>query len=112
MDVEKFLNGKSLLSDNEIREKLFSWLQDKLSAFLFCHADTLSLHRAWDYKIELISRKEPLYFKNRSLFFFELEVVRKWIDDNLAKGFIRESRSRSAASLLLAAKPNGGVRIC
>ncbi|RAL59808.1 hypothetical protein DID88_000437 [Monilinia fructigena] len=41
----------------------------------------------------------------------ELQVVRRWLDDNLNKGFIRESRSRSAAPLL-AAKPGGGVRIC
>ena len=38
--------------------------------------------------------------------------MRKWLDDNLAKGFIRESRARCAAPLLLAAKPGGGVRIC
>ena len=38
--------------------------------------------------------------------------MRKWLDDNLDKGFIRESRSRCAAPLLLAAKPGGGVRIC
>jgi hypothetical protein len=38
--------------------------------------------------------------------------VRKWLDDNLSKGFIRESRARCAAPLLLAAKPGGGVRIC
>ena len=34
------------------------------------------------------------------------------MDDNLTKGFIRESRARCAASLLLAAKPGGGVRVC
>ncbi|RAL63669.1 hypothetical protein DID88_003712 [Monilinia fructigena] len=68
--------------------------------------------RAWDHKIELMPGKEPPYFKNRPLSPLELEVVRKWIDDNLSKGFIRESRSRSAAPLLLAAKPGGGVRIC
>jgi hypothetical protein len=42
----------------------------------------------------------------------ELDVVRKWLDDNLDKGFIRQSKARCAAPLLLAAKPGGGVRIC
>jgi hypothetical protein len=42
----------------------------------------------------------------------ELKVVRKWLDENLTKGFIRESKARCAAPLLLAAKPGGGVRIC
>jgi hypothetical protein len=38
--------------------------------------------------------------------------VRKWLDENLEKGFIRESKARCAAPLLLAAKPGGGMRIC
>ncbi|RAL60857.1 hypothetical protein DID88_010182 [Monilinia fructigena] len=111
-DVSKFLTGKPELSDAEIRQKLPLWLQDKLPAFLPRHADTLPPRRAWDHKIELMPGKKPPYFKNRPLSPLELEVVRKWIDDNLSKGFIRESRSRSAAPLLLAAKPGGGVRIC
>jgi hypothetical protein len=42
----------------------------------------------------------------------KLKCVRKWLDKNLEKGFIRESKARCAAPLLLAAKPGGGVRIC
>jgi hypothetical protein len=38
--------------------------------------------------------------------------VQKWLDDNLTKGFIQESRVCCAAPLLLAAKPGGGVWIC
>jgi hypothetical protein len=41
----------------------------------------------------------------------ELKCVRKWLDENLEKGFIRESKARCAAPLLLAAKPGGGMRI-
>lgn len=112
MDVEKYLEGKPSLTDNEIREKLPHWLHDKLPAFLPRLAEELPPRRVWDHKIELLPGKEPPYFKNRPLSSLELEVVRKWIDDNLSKGFIRASRSRSAAPLLLAAKPGGGVRIC
>ena len=39
-------------------------------------------------------------------------VIRKYIDDHLAKGFIRPSSSPAAAPLLLAKKPGGGVRVC
>jgi hypothetical protein len=42
----------------------------------------------------------------------ELKCVRKWLDKNLEKGFIRELKVRCAAPLLLAVKPGGGVRIC
>ncbi|KAI0995350.1 hypothetical protein K3495_g12831 [Podosphaera aphanis] len=68
--------------------------------------------RAWDHRIEIIPVKEPPYQKNKPLSAGELQVVRKWLDDNLNKGFIRESRSRWAAPLILATKPGRGVRIC
>jgi hypothetical protein len=42
----------------------------------------------------------------------ELKVVRKWLDDQLAKGFIRPFHTRCVAPLLLTAKPGEGVRIC
>jgi hypothetical protein len=42
----------------------------------------------------------------------ELTVIKRWLDDNLAKGNLRPSTSSTAAPLLLARKPVGGVRIC
>jgi hypothetical protein len=56
--------------------------------------------------------KQAPYHKNRPLSPAELSCVKKWIDEMLDKGFIRESTSPAAAPLLLAAKPGGGVRIC
>ncbi|EFQ90765.1 hypothetical protein PTT_12574, partial [Pyrenophora teres f. teres 0-1] len=81
-------------------------------AFLPEEANKLPPRRPWDHAIDIKPGHEPPYEKNRPLSPKELLVVRKWLDDNLGKGFIRESRSRSAAPLLLAAKPGGGVRIC
>ena len=75
-------------------------------------ANELPPRRAWIHKIELLPGKEPPSFKNRPLSPSELRVVRKWLDENLSKGFIRESKAQCAAPLLLAAKPGGGVRIC
>jgi hypothetical protein len=42
----------------------------------------------------------------------ELRDLKRWLDDNLAKGFIRPSKSSAASPILLAQKPGGGVRIC
>ena len=42
----------------------------------------------------------------------ELRVIRKYLDEHLTKGFIRASQSQSAAPVLLARKPGGGVRVC
>ena len=42
----------------------------------------------------------------------ELRVLKRWLDDNLAKGFIRPSKSSAASPILLAQKLGGGIRIC
>lgn len=111
-DIDKFMKGKPELNEAEIQGKLPAWLQDLAHAFLPRLANELPPRRIWDHKIDIMPGREPPYNKNRPLSPAELQVVRKWLDDNLSKGFIRESRSRCAAPLLLAAKPGGGVRIC
>jgi RNase H-like domain found in reverse transcriptase/Reverse transcriptase (RNA-dependent DNA polymerase)/Integrase zinc binding domain len=111
-DIEKFMKGKPELSTQDVSNKLPTWLHDKLEGFLPKNADAMPPRRPWDHKIELTPGKEPPYQKSRPLSPAELQVVRKWLDENLEKGYIRESRARCAAPLLLAAKPGGGVRIC
>ena len=98
------MKGKLELTEIEIIAKLPEWLRDLYDAFLPQPASVLSPHRSWDHKIELVPGKEPPYFKNRPMSPQELKVIRKWLDDNLTKGFIQESKAQCAAPLLLAAK--------
>jgi Reverse transcriptase (RNA-dependent DNA polymerase) len=42
----------------------------------------------------------------------ELEVLKKYLDENLSKGFIRSSLSPVASPVLMVRKPNGGIRVC
>ena len=42
----------------------------------------------------------------------ELKIIKRWLDDSLQKGWVRPSNSATAAPMLLAKKPGGGVRIC
>jgi hypothetical protein len=42
----------------------------------------------------------------------KLICIRKWLNENLEKGFIRQSKARCAAFLLLAKKSKKGIRIC
>jgi hypothetical protein len=56
--------------------------------------------------------KELPYSKNCFLLSQKLQVVRKWLDENLAKGFICKSRAQCAAPLMLAVKSDSGVCIC
>jgi hypothetical protein len=41
-----------------------------------------------------------------------LEALRKWLDENLAKGFIRTSSSPAGAPILFVKKGDGSLRLC
>jgi hypothetical protein len=111
-DVEKFLKGKPGLTREDILQRLPEEFRQHIEHFLPKNADELTPHRPWDHKIEIMPGRQAPYHKNRPLSPAELRCVKKWIDEMLDKGFIRESTSPAAAPLLLAAKPGGGVRIC
>ena len=111
-DIEKFMKSKPTLTREDISRRLPKEHRHQIEAFLPKNAEELPPHRPWDHKIEIMPGKQPPYYKNRPLSPAELRCVKKWIDEMLDKGFIRESTSPAAAPLLLAAKPGGGVRIC
>ena len=50
----------------------------------------------------------PLYSMSRE----ELEVLKKYLTENLNKGFILASSSPAAAPVLLVKKPGGGLHFC
>ena len=95
----------------------FSKLPTHLQRFrrLFCpkEANELPPRRAGlDHNIQLVrDAKLPntrLYRMSQP----ELEVLRKYIDENLKKGYIRPSSSPVASSVLFVKKPAGGLRLC
>jgi hypothetical protein len=42
----------------------------------------------------------------------ELVVMKEWLEDNMTKGFIRQSSSPYVAPSLMAKMPDGGLRFC
>lgn len=94
------------------RTKLLPHLHEFLNVFDRAEADKLPPHRACDHKIELLPGKlppaGPLYNMSED----ELLVLRKFLDENLSKGFIRASASPAASPVLFARKPGGGLRFC
>ena len=42
----------------------------------------------------------------------ENEAIKKWLDDQLAQGFIKTSSSPTAAPVIVVRKPSGGLRVC
>lgn len=75
-------------------------------------ADKLPPHRETDHRIELLPGKTPLAGPLYRMSQGELQVLRKWLDENLEKGFIRASTSPAASPVLFAKKPGGGLRFC
>lgn len=100
------------LTDNEIRKKMPQEYHDLLHVARPQAAEQLPPHRSYDHKIELIPGAPLPYSRNRPMSPTELAVIKRWLDDNLVKGNLRPSSSSTAAPLLLARKPGGGVRIC
>ena len=111
-DIEKFLKNKTPLTREDVLKRLPKEFRHHIEHFMPKNAEQLPPHRPWDHKIEIMPGKQAPYYKNRPFSPAELKCVKKWIDEMLDKGFIRESMSPAAAPLLLAAKPGGGVRIC
>ena len=83
-----------------------------LSVFSQNEADKLPPHRPSDHRIELQPGKEPGYSPFYNMSQDELKVLKKFLDENLTKGFIRPSSSPAASPVLFARKPSGGLRLC
>ena len=111
-DIDKYLQGKPPPTKSEILQKLPPEYHDLWEVFEPSGAETLPPHRPFDHKIDLMPGAKPPSSHNRAFSPKELLVIRKYLDDHLAKGFIRSSNSPAASPLLLAKKPGGGVRVC
>src|SRR5882724_1376465 len=75
-------------------------------------ADTLAPHRPYDLKINLDKDSTPPLGHMYSLSQTELIALREFIDEHLATGFIRPSRSPYGAPVLFAKKKDGGLHLC
>ena len=56
--------------------------------------------------------KKPPFGRMYSMSDAELKEVRKWIDENLSKSFIRASSSSAASPILFVKKKDGSLRLC
>lgn len=75
-------------------------------------ADRLPPHTAHDLYIELLPSSTPpqgpLYLKGPK----EMAELRKYLDENLDKGFIHPSKSPAQSPVLFVPKKDGGLRLC
>ncbi|KAJ1595608.1 hypothetical protein NDA11_004253 [Ustilago hordei] len=75
-------------------------------------ADKLPHHTEHDLHLELIEGGKPpqgpLYLKGPK----EMSELRRYLDENLEKGFIRPSKSPAQSPVLFVPKKDGGLRLC
>ena len=80
--------------------------------FSVSESDKLPPHQTYDHAINLEPGIKPdhgpLYGMSRD----ELLLLKKYLEDNLRKGFIRASISSAASPVLFARKPGGGLLFC
>ena len=95
--------------DNRIPAKYF----DFSNVFsLDLAAELLEHTRINDHFINLLYDKQSFYDPIYSLGLVELEMLKTYIKANLARGFIRPSKSLSGVPILFAQKKNGSFYIC
>ena len=108
-DIEKALAPKST---TDPAKKLPTEYHDFLDVFSRADSDILPPHRPYDHKIPLMDEKTPPWGPLYSMSQDELKVLKKYLEENLSKGFIRASSSPAASPVLFARKPGGGLRFC
>lgn len=85
--------------------------QEYARVFSEKEASTLPSDRAV-HEIQLLNRKSPLYSPLFTMSQLELEALRKYLDEMLKKGWIRESSGPAAALVLFVKKPDRGLHLC
>ena len=85
---------------------------DFLDVFEKRNADRLLAHRPYDCPIELQDGAHPPFGPIYGLSEPELEALRTYLDENLAKDFIQPSKSPAGAPILFAKMKDGSLCLC
>ena len=86
--------------------------QDFQDVFEKKNADILPEHRPYDCTIDLLDGAQPPFEPIYKFSQNELSALKEYIDENLAKNFIRHSKSPAGAPILFVKKKDGSLRMC
>jgi Reverse transcriptase (RNA-dependent DNA polymerase) len=75
-------------------------------------SEALPAHKPWDLEIPLEEGRTPPYLPIYQLSPQEQETLRTYIDENLAKGYIRKSESPAGFPIIFVPKKDGSLRLC
>lgn len=102
----------SLDSSESLPDHIPEAYSDFADVFSGTNADKLPPRRPYDHKIELEPGTTPPYGPIYKQSEAELKVIKGFIDEYLAKGFIRPSSSPAGAPIVFAKKKDGSLRLC
>jgi hypothetical protein len=80
-----------------------------LKIFENINADKLPPHRPYDHKIPLEDGFQPLFGPLYSLSRLELQELKRWLEENLSKGFICASSCPAATPILFVKKGDSSL---
>jgi len=111
-DINKAIEAKDL-KERPLKEIVPEQYHEFLPLFSKILADRLPPHRPGiDREVRLKEGETPRWGPLYSMLRTELVVLKEWLEENMSKGFIRQSSSPFAAPVLCAKKPDGGLRFC
>jgi Reverse transcriptase (RNA-dependent DNA polymerase)/RNase H-like domain found in reverse transcriptase len=112
-DVERALQIKKNPSAEDIKKKLPADYHEYVDVFSRDLAETLPPHRPGiDHSIPLQTGTSPPFGPMYPMSRDELEVLHRYLKDNLKNSFISPSSSPAASPVLFVKKPGGGLRFC
>ncbi len=100
------------VSKNSLKDPLPSKYQDLAEAFSKVKASHLPPHRASDCSIDLLPGSQPPKGRIYPLSQPEAEAMKSYIEEELAKGFIRPSTSPASAGFFFVKKKDGRLCAC
>ena len=108
-DIEKALNPKSLTDPSTILPKEY---HEYLNVFSKWLVNSLPPHQPYDHHIRLEPGAQPTFRPLYGMSHDKLQILKKYLDDNLTKGFIQASAFPAASPLLFVHKLRGDLRFC
>jgi hypothetical protein len=108
-DINRYLQNAS---PPKPRDLLPKELKDYADVFSLKKAEKLPLYRNYDHNIRLQKDKTPSFGPLYPMFRNELIALKKWLKENLRKGFIRPSLLFAAFPVLFVKKADKGLHFC
>jgi hypothetical protein len=112
-DHAKFMKSKPEYTEQQLKERVSKKYHGEIDVFVRKNADKLAEHRKKDHEITLKLESEISYVRNYRLMSKpELKAIKHYLNEHLAKEFIRSSTFKTSAPVLIARKPEDDLRIC